>query len=49
LIFLERDDPARASAHFYGALETDPSDRDAQLWLDKVRRGDTGEPSTPEG
>jgi tetratricopeptide (TPR) repeat protein len=40
LIYLERNDPLRASAHFYGALETDPSDRDAQLWLDKIRRGD---------
>lgn len=49
LIFLERDDPLRASAHFYGALETDPNDRDAQLWLDKIRRGEVGGPSAPEG
>ena len=49
LIFLERNDPLRASAHFYGALETDPGDRDAQLWLSKIHRGDTGEPSAPEG
>jgi Tfp pilus assembly protein PilF len=47
LIYLERDDPIRASAHFYGALESDPSDRDAQLWLERIRRGESDEPSYP--
>jgi Flp pilus assembly protein TadD len=49
LIYLERDDPLRASAHFYGALETDPTDRDARLWLDKIRRGDAGAPAAAKG
>ena len=49
LIYLERDDPTRASAHFSSALETDPTDRDAQSWLDKIRRSQAGQLSTPEG
>jgi tetratricopeptide (TPR) repeat protein len=40
LIYLERNDALRAVAHFHSALETDPGDLDAQLWLDKIRRGD---------
>lgn len=47
LIYLERDDPIRASAHFYWALESDPSDRDARLWLERIRRGESDEPSHP--
>jgi Flp pilus assembly protein TadD len=39
LIYLERDDPLRAASHFYGALEADPSDRDARYWLDKIEGG----------
>ncbi len=39
LIYLERNDTERAAAHFYNALETDPSDRDARLWLDRIRQG----------
>jgi predicted Zn-dependent protease len=39
LIYLERDEPQRAESHFYGALETDPNDRDARHWLDKIRQG----------
>lgn len=39
LIFLERNDKARASAHFHRALETDPTDRDAQHWLEVLQRG----------
>ena len=38
LIFLERDDPARAAACFRDALDTDPTDRDAQHWLDQISR-----------
>ncbi len=37
LIYLERDEPLRAESHFYSALESDPNDRDAQYWLDKIR------------
>jgi tetratricopeptide (TPR) repeat protein len=40
LIFLERDDNALAAAHFQAALETDPTDRDAQHWLEVIRRGE---------
>jgi hypothetical protein len=29
---------ARAAAHFYSALETDPNDRDAQFWLERTHR-----------
>jgi tetratricopeptide (TPR) repeat protein len=39
LIYLERDEPLRAAAHFRGALEIDPSDRDARYWLDKIEEG----------
>jgi tetratricopeptide (TPR) repeat protein len=39
LIYLERDDPLRAASHFYSALETDPNDRDARYWLDKIQKG----------
>lgn len=42
LIFLERDDTAQAAAHFQRALDTDPTDRDAQRWLEGLQRG--GEP-----
>lgn len=46
LIYLERRDALRAAAHFYGALETDPADRDAQHWLDRLQRGEW--PESPE-
>jgi len=39
LIYLERDDPLRAASHFYSALVTDPNDRDARYWLDKIQAG----------
>jgi len=42
LIYLERDDPLRAAASFLSAVEMDPDDHDAQLWLDRIRRGDGG-------
>ena len=48
LIYLERNDPARAAAHFQGALDTDPADRDAQLWLDRISRSDDP-PAEPQG
>jgi Flp pilus assembly protein TadD len=40
LIYLERNDIEQAALHFYAALETNPNDRDAQTWLDRIRRGD---------
>jgi len=40
LIYLERADTLRAATHFLSAVETDPDDRDAQLWLDRIRRGE---------
>ena len=39
LIYLERDEPLQAASHFQSALETDPNDRDARYWLDKIREG----------
>ena len=38
LIFLERDDLGRAADCFRDALDTDPTDRDAQHWLDQISR-----------
>jgi Flp pilus assembly protein TadD len=40
LIYVERKDFQHAAAHFYLALESDPNDRDAQLYLRKLQRGD---------
>jgi Flp pilus assembly protein TadD len=40
LIYMERKDYHRATAHFYRALETDPNDRDAKHYLQKLQRGD---------
>lgn len=40
LIYLERNDLPRAAAHFRGALETDPNDRDARAWLEKIDRAE---------
>ena len=47
LIYLERDDPLHAATHFLSAVETDPADRDAQLWLDRTRRGTGGSADSP--
>ena len=48
LIYMERDDPERAAVYFRGALETNPTDRDAQHWLDQIdRRAET--PQEPRG
>ena len=43
LIYLERKDALRATAHFSSALQTDPSDRDARRWLDKLLSGEQAE------
>ncbi len=40
LIYLERNDLFGAASHFQAALDTDPADADARLWLDRIRRGD---------
>lgn len=40
LVYLERKDLFSAAAHFEAALETDPTDSHARLWLDRIRRGD---------
>lgn len=37
LIYLERNDAERAAACFRDALRTDPNDRDAQYWLDRIK------------
>jgi Flp pilus assembly protein TadD len=44
LIYLERNDPQQATDHFLRALETDPDDRDARYYLDKLERGEYGSP-----
>lgn len=44
LIYLERRDLTRAAACFHEALLTDPDDRDAQYWLDRIARGDLDAP-----
>jgi Flp pilus assembly protein TadD len=48
LIYLERQDIEQAALHFYAALETDPNDRDAELWLSRIRRGELGQSEPPE-
>jgi protein O-GlcNAc transferase len=48
LIYLERQDIEQAALHFYAALETDPNDRDAELWLARIRRGEVSKGAPPE-
>jgi Flp pilus assembly protein TadD len=48
LIYLERQDIEQAALYFYAALETDPNDRDAQTWLDRIRRGEIRTDAPPE-
>ncbi len=48
LIYIERGDIEQAALYFYAALETDPNDRDAQTWLDRIRRGDIRMDAPPE-
>ncbi|OQA44618.1 MAG: Cellulose synthase operon protein C precursor [Chloroflexi bacterium ADurb.Bin325] len=48
LIYLERNDLFAAATHFQAALDTDPADSDARLWLDRIRRGDLDR-DEPEG
>jgi tetratricopeptide (TPR) repeat protein len=49
LIYMERQDVEQAALHFYAALETDPNDRDAELWLNRIRNGEIGKTEPPEG
>lgn len=42
LIYLKQQDVDQAAGHFLGALATDPDDRDARLWLDRIGRGEIG-------
>ena len=49
LIYMERQDVEQAALHFYAALETDPNDRDAELWLNRIRSGEVGKTLPPEG
>lgn len=49
LIYVERSNIEQAALCFYAALETDPNDRDAQTWLDRIRRGDVRKGAPPEG
>jgi predicted Zn-dependent protease len=48
LIYVERNDIEQAALHFYAALETDPNDRDAEAWLDRIRRGQVRKDAPPE-
>ena len=48
LIYLERDDPGRAADYFRDALDTDPTDRDAKHWLDRISRS-AEIPAEPQG
>ncbi len=45
LIYLQRDDLIRAAAQFRGALDDDPTDKDAQLWLNRIQSGAANEPA----
>jgi cytochrome c-type biogenesis protein CcmH/NrfG len=48
LIYIERRDIEQAALHFYAALESNPADRDAELWLERIRRGEVGKAEPPE-
>jgi protein O-GlcNAc transferase len=47
LVYLERNDIEQAALHFYAALENDPNDRDAEMWLGNIRRGETNSERPP--
>ena len=47
LIYLERQDIEQAALHFYAALENDPNDRDAEMWLGRIRRGEATKGAPP--
>lgn len=49
LIYLERDEPLRAALHFSSALDTDPNDRDARYWLNKIHQSLRTEDASGEG
>jgi Flp pilus assembly protein TadD len=42
LIYLQQDDLEQAAEAFTGALDTDPTDRDAALWLKRLQEGAPG-------
>jgi predicted Zn-dependent protease len=48
LIYLERGEPLRAASYFHSALKTDPSDRDASRWLDRIQH-DPEQPNPSPG
>lgn len=48
LIYIERHDIEQAALHFYAALESNPNDRDAEVWLGRIRRGEVGKSGSPE-
>ncbi len=48
LIYLERNDPERAALCFHAALRTDPHDRDAQYWLDRIKERQQETPAASE-
>ena len=43
LIYKDRGEITHACAHFYRALEINPQDRDARLWLKRLQAGDETE------
>ena len=43
LIFKDRGEITRACTHFQRALEINPQDRDARLWLKRLQQGDSME------
>ena len=48
LVYLERRDIEQAALHLYAALDTNPNDRDAALWLSRIRSGELGKSEPPE-
>ena len=49
LIYLERYEPLRAALHFTSALDTDPNDRDARHWLNRIHQSLRTEDASGEG
>jgi tetratricopeptide (TPR) repeat protein len=46
LIFVDRDEPDLALAAFRKAVQTNPMDRDARLWIRRLKEKEAGEPET---
>ena len=44
LIFVDRDEPDLALAAFRKAVQTNPADRDARLWIRRLKEREAGEP-----